>query len=57
MTLLAIEFRQAENNVPRLHLMKSWEVDVAEPLLPQVDVRIDLLPFGEHSGVVEDSGH
>ena len=32
----------------RLHLQKLLEVDVADPLMPQVDARPDRLPFCEH---------
>ena len=31
--------------------MKLWEVDIVELLVPQVDVRLNLLPFGKHNGV------
>ena len=31
--------------------MKLLEVDVADLLMPQLDVRLNLLPFREHNGV------
>ena len=44
------KFWQTENNLFRLQVLKPPIIDVANPLVPQVDVRFDLLPFRKHSG-------
>ena len=31
-----------------MQLLKPLEVDVADPLMPQVDIQFDFLSFGEH---------
>jgi hypothetical protein len=46
----AAELRQTENDLFRLQVLKPPVVDVAYPLVPQVDVRLDLLSFREQSG-------
>ena len=48
--LSATKFQQSENNLFRLQILKPLVVDVANPLVPQVDVRLDLLPFRKHNG-------
>ena len=40
-----------QNDVLRFHFSKPREVDMAEFLLPRVNIRLDLLPFGKHRGV------
>ena len=49
--LPATKFGQTENNLSRLQLLKPLEVDVADPLMPQVDIRLGFLSFREQSGV------
>ena len=46
----AAELRQTKNNLFRLQVLKPLVVDVAYPLVPQVDIRLDLLSFGEQRG-------
>ena len=50
MGLLAIEFRQSEHNLFQLQVLKPLVVDVAYPLMPQVDIRLNFLSFREHGG-------
>ena len=50
MALPTTEFRQAENDHLRLHLLKPREVDAAEVLALEVDELFNCLAFGEHSG-------
>ena len=45
---MASELRQAEHNLFRLQLLKPSKIDVADPLMPQVDIRFNFLSFGEH---------
>ena len=47
---LATELWQSGNHVFRLQLLKLLEIDLADFLVPQVDIRLDHLPFREHSG-------
>ena len=47
--LLAAELRQSINHMFRLHFLKLLEVDVADPLVPQVDVPLNLLSFCKHN--------
>ena len=49
LAFLATELWQSWNYMFRLQLMKLPEVHVADPLMPQVDVRLDLLPFRKHN--------
>ena len=51
----ATKFRQSENDVLRLHFSKPREVNMVEPLLPQVDIRLNLLPFGKHNSAYIDA--
>ena len=46
----ATELWLSRNHMFQLHLLKLSEVDVANPLMPQVDVRLELVHFREHSG-------
>ena len=46
----ATEFRQSEHDLFRLQVLKPLIVDVAYPLMPQVDIRLDFLSFREHGG-------
>ena len=48
--LSTTEFRQSEHNLFRLQVLKPLVVDLAYPLMPQVDIRLDLLSFREHGG-------
>ena len=50
MGLSATKFRQSEHNLFRLHVLKPLVVDVAYSLMPQVDIRLDFLPFRENYG-------
>ena len=45
-----IELRQFGNHMFQLQLLKLSKVDVVDSLMPHVNVRLDLLPFHEHSG-------
>jgi hypothetical protein len=49
--LPASKFRQTENYLSRLQLLKPPIVDVAYPLVPQVDIRLGFLSLREQSGV------
>ena len=46
----ATKLRQTENNLFRLQVLKPPVIDMAYPLVPQVDVRLDLLSFCKQSG-------
>ena len=48
--LLATKFGQSEHHLFRLQVLKLLVVDVAYPLVPQVDVRLGFLSFREHCG-------
>ena len=48
--LVATEFWQFEHNLFRLQVLKPLVLDVAYPLMTQVDIRLDFLSFPEHSG-------
>ena len=50
MGLPAIEFWQSEHNLFLLEVLQPLVVDVAYPLMPQVDIRLDFLSFREHGG-------
>ena len=50
MAITAPKFQQSENDIRRLHFTKPWEIYVAEPLVPQVDIGLDLLSFRKHCG-------
>ena len=50
MGLLATEFRQSEQNLFRLQLLKPLVVNVAYLLMPKADIRLDFLSFREHEG-------
>jgi hypothetical protein len=47
----ATKFGQTENHLFRLQILKPTEVDVAYPLVPQVDIRLGFLSLREQSGV------
>ena len=47
--LLATEL-QTKYNLFQLQVLKPPVVDVANPLVPQVDIRFDLLSFGKQGG-------
>jgi hypothetical protein len=49
--LTATKFGQTENYLFRLQLLKPSVVDVAYPLVPQVDIRLGFLSHREQSGV------
>jgi hypothetical protein len=49
--LPATEFGQTENYLSRLQILKPSVVDVAYPLVPQVDIRLRFLSLREQSGV------
>jgi hypothetical protein len=49
--LAATKFGQTENHMFRLQVLKPTEVDVAYPLVPQVDIRLRFLSPREQSGV------
>jgi hypothetical protein len=49
--LPATKFGQTENRLSRLQLLKPLIVDVAHPLVPQVDIRLGFLSLREQSGV------
>ena len=46
--LPATKFWQSENNMFRLQVLKPLIDDVADPLVPHVDIRFDLTCFFEH---------
>ena len=50
LVLLVTEFRQSEDNLFRLEVLKPLVVDVAYPLMPQVDIRLNFLSFHEQGG-------
>jgi hypothetical protein len=47
----ATKFGQTENHLFRLQVLKPPKVDVAYPLVPQVDIRLGFLSLREQSGV------
>jgi hypothetical protein len=47
----ATKFGQTENNLFPLQVLKPTEVDVAYPLVPQVDLRLGFLSLREESDV------
>jgi hypothetical protein len=49
--LTATKFGQIENYLSRLQILKLPVVDVAYPLVPQVDIRLGFLSLREQSGV------
>jgi hypothetical protein len=49
--LPATKYGQTENYLSRLQLLKPPIVDVAHPLVPQVDLRLGFLSLREQSGV------
>jgi hypothetical protein len=49
--LPATKFGQTENCLSPLQLLKPPIVDVAHPLVPQVDIRLGFLSLREQSGV------
>jgi hypothetical protein len=49
---MATKFRQTKNYLFRLQILKPLVVDVAYPLVPQVDIRLGFLSLREQSGVV-----
>ena len=50
MCLTATKFGQSEHHLFRLQVLKPLVVDVAYPLMPQVDIRLDFSSFREHGG-------
>ena len=48
--LPATKFGQSEHNLFRLQVLKPLIVNVAYPLVPQVDVRLEFLSLCEHCG-------
>jgi hypothetical protein len=49
--LTATKFGQTENYMFRLQILKPLVVDVAYPLVPQVDIRLGFLSLHEQGGV------
>jgi hypothetical protein len=49
--LPATKFWQTENYLSRLQVLKPPVVDIAYPLMPQVDIRLGSLSLREQSGV------
>jgi hypothetical protein len=49
--LAATKFGQTKNHMFRLQILKPSKVDVAYPLVPQVDIRLGFLFFHEQSSV------
>jgi hypothetical protein len=47
----ATKFGQTENHMFRLQILKPTEVDVAYPLVPQVDIQLGFLTLRKQSGV------
>ena len=47
----ATKFGQSEHHLFQLQVLKPLIVDVAYPLVPQVDIRLGFLSFREQSGV------
>jgi hypothetical protein len=47
----ATKFGQTENHLFRLQILKPTEVDMAYPLVPQVDIQLGFLSLREQSGV------
>jgi hypothetical protein len=45
------KFGQTENHLFRLQVLKPPKVDVADPLVPQVDIRLYFLSLREQGGV------
>jgi hypothetical protein len=48
---VATKFGQTENHMFRLQVLKPPKVDVADPLVPQVDIRLGFLSLREQGGV------
>jgi hypothetical protein len=51
LSLTATKFGQTENYLFRLQILKPPIVDVAYPVVPQVDIRLGFLPLCEQSSV------
>ena len=50
MGLLATKLRQAKHKLFCLQLLKPLKIDVANPRMPQVNIRFDFLSIGKHCG-------
>ena len=48
--LPATKLRQTENNLFRLQVLKPPVINVANPLVPEINIGFDLLSFGEQRG-------
>ena len=48
--LPATELRQTENNLFRLQVLKPMVIDVADSVVPKINIRFNFLSFGDQSG-------
>ena len=46
----ATTFRQPENNVLRLHFTKPREVNMDDPIVPLVNIQLNIFPFHKERG-------